>query len=111
MTRAIHWIQDGVNKIGFVTEDNYSDIGPVVGVAKLGSADTSVKGANNISNLVKAGQVVRLRIRYKEGTKTKSGLIVCSIDKVASAIAGIRGKGYSGGTILSASIPRRRHLG
>ena len=109
MARSTHFIQAGAAKIGFITEDNYTEIGPTLGVSKLAGTDT-VDAVSTIGNLLKMGQALRLRIRYKEGSKVKSSLVVCDIDKAPSAIVGIRGKGYGGGIILSASIPRRRRL-
>jgi hypothetical protein len=110
MARLTHFIQSGAAKVGFITEDNYSDIGSTLGIAKLASADL-VDAFSTVGNLLKSGQALRLRIRYKEGTKVKSASVICDIDKAAGAVAAIRGKNYSGGVILSASIPRRRRLG
>ena len=77
---------------------------------RLAAAD-SVDAFSTIGNLLKTGQAFRLRVRYKEGTKIKAANVVCDIDKASGAIAKLRGKSYGGGTILSASIPRRRRLG
>lgn len=111
MAQAVHFITVGANnaKIGFVTVDGYSDIGPVVGVSKLGNAD-SVDAVSRVGDMLRAGQALRIAVRYKEGTEIKRSVVLCDVDKAPSAIAGLRGKGFSGGTILSASFPRRRRF-
>lgn len=111
MAREIHWISVGANnaKIGFVSEDIYSDIGPVVGVTKLGNAD-SVDAVSRVGDMLRAGQALRIAIRYEEEGEMKRSVILCDVDKAPSAIAGLRNKSFSGGTIKSASFPRRRRL-
>lgn len=110
MNKKLHWIQVGTAKVGFLAQDNYSDIGPVVGVAKLADADR-VDAVSTVGNLFKSGQAVRLKVRFRVGTQYNVGSIVCDIDKAPSAIGGLIGKTYRGGEITSASIPRRRRLG
>jgi hypothetical protein len=113
MARATHFILSGANnssKTGFTTTDQYDSIGPDVGISKL-AANDRVDTSNDVSNLIKQGLMIRLRVRYQEGNEHKTAFILCSISKVSSAITGIRGKAFKGGTITSASIMRRRRRG
>jgi hypothetical protein len=111
--REIHWIQAGAGnaKIGFSAPDVYSDIGSVVGVTKLGNADT-VDSLGRVGDMIRQGQVMRLRIRYEDTDgEMASAFIICDLDKAPSAIAALRNKSFQGGTIKSANIMRRRRLG
>ena len=112
MARAVHFIQVGAgnSKIGFTTDDVYSEIGPVLGVSKLGAND-NVDQLVEVGQLTKSGAALRLKVRYTVGTEVKRGTVICDIDKAPSAVAGLRGKSFRGGTIASATIPRRRRLG
>ncbi len=110
--RAIHWITtgSGAEKAGFVTSDVYSEIGAVLGVTKLADADTA--DMNSVSNLIRYGKMMRLRVRYEDADgDMASATVLCDIDKAPTAIAGLRGKSFKGGTIRSANIIRRRRLG
>jgi hypothetical protein len=111
MAREVYYIlaQNNAAKVGFVSPSDYATIGSVVGVAKAVAADEVI--LSRVGDLLRSGQVLRMKVRYKEGTVTKSGSILCDIDKATTALAGLRGKAYSGGVIQSASIPRRRRLG
>jgi hypothetical protein len=112
MARAVHFIQAGSGqaKIGFVTTDAYSDIGPVLGISKLGNADT-VDAVSRVGDLFLTGQALRMVVRYRVGTEMKTSRIICDVDKAPSARAGLIGKTFNGGQITSASFPRRRRLG
>lgn len=112
MARKTHWIAVGAAKVGFVSEDHYSSIGPTVGVTVLADAD-KIDALSTVGNLFRTGQAIRLKVRYKtEDDEIKTSSIVCDIDKAASAIPALRGMAFKeGSTIQSASIPRRRRLG
>lgn len=110
MAKVTHWIQVGTAKIGFLAQDNYSSIGPVVGITKLAAGD-HVDAMSTVGNLFKSGTALRMKIRYKAGSSTKTASIVCDINKAASAVGGLIGTSYKGGTVSSASLPRRRRLG
>lgn len=110
--REIHWIQvgSGTAKIGFSAPDVYSEIGSVLGVTKLAGSDT-VDSVARVGDMIRQGQAMRLRVRYEEDGEVKTSTVICDIDKAPSAIAGLRGKSFAGGTIKSANIMRRRRLG
>lgn len=110
MARVTHFFQSNAAKIGLTLPDFYTDIGPVVGMARLGAND-AVDALVSVGEALRQGLVVRMKLSYTLGTEKKVASIVCDIDKSPTAKAGLIGKQYNGGTITSASFPRRRRLG
>ena len=90
------------------------NIGSAMGITKIDPA-TEINPDDydslTIGEGLKAGMLLRMRISYEDGTKTKSARIVCPIDKAKAAKASLLGKTYKGKNIISAGIPRRRRLG
>ena len=94
------------SKVGVMLPDKYSEIGPIIGVTKLGDADT-VDLFTTVGELVRGGNVIHMKLRLAGG---KTGTIIADIDKAQNARGQLKGKTWGGVEILSASIPRSRRL-
>jgi hypothetical protein len=102
-----HVISVGGAKVGVMLPDSYDSIKTVVGVEKTSSTNLPDVTAD-IKNLLRNGQVIRLRIRYKNARgKFTTSDILCDKDKVAGATADLLNKQYNGATILRAYSPMR----
>jgi hypothetical protein len=91
-------------KHGIKQPDDYASINAIVGVKKATSAD-KIDDSTEVSSLRRSGKAVKLNCRLKSG---KVNSVICAIDKVSGAIAGLLGKSLDGSTITSVSIPRKR---
>jgi hypothetical protein len=83
---------------------DYTNIGDIVGV-KIAPADADLDAHYKVSELQRAGKVLRLSLRLKDG---KTNSILCAIDKVAKAMGALRGKTVGPSTVASVTIPRKR---
>jgi hypothetical protein len=102
-----HIISVGGAKVGVMLPASYDSIKTIVGVEQASSSNLPDVTAD-IKNLLRNGQVIRLRIRYKNAKgKSATSSILCDKDKVAGAAADLINKQYNGGTILSAYSPMR----
>lgn len=116
MATATHLITiDGITNsiiLSDVYEDNGSNIGSTIGIEKV-NANSSVPDKTrpiDIASALKNGLLIRLNLRYNDPAnsgRTKSGRIVCPIDKGYEAVTNLKGKQYRGGTIQSVSVPQR----
>lgn len=91
-----------------------SNIGSAMGISKIfpeTEIDPDKYDTVTVSDGLKNGVLVRLRISYDDGTKNKSARIICPVDKAKVAICALLGKIYKGKIVVSAGIPRRRRLG
>jgi hypothetical protein len=100
----LHIVTVGTTKIGISEPDKYEAIKDIVGVRKAAASDT-VDDSATVGELKKRGKLITLSAIDTSG---KAHRIQCAIDKVASAISGIKGKSFGTATIRSASIPRKR---
>lgn len=101
----LHIVTIGNVKHGIKQPDDYASINAVVGVKKATSTD-KVDDSAEISSLRRSGKVIKLNCRLKSG---KINSVICAIDKVSGAIAGLIGKTLDGSTITNVSIPRKRN--
>lgn len=109
--RIPHLVGTGGNAVVVSIPDLYDSIGSVVGVAKLTGEPPDGAGGGEVSDLMKNGQAIRIRIAYKIGTKRKTADILCAVDKIKTAIHALPSKTFNGGDVISAFFPRRRRLG
>lgn len=98
--------------------DNGADytIGSALKISKLADNATIPDNADTIEvgDGIKNGQLIRLRLSYKDVTdnnKSKSASIICPIDQASTAKAGLMARKYKGSKVTSAAVPRRRRLG
>ena len=116
MPNATHLITiDGVTNSIILSdyyEGNGSNIGPSIGiqrVAENGNVPAKTRPIE-IGAALKNGLLLRLNIRYTSPTnnnKTKTGRIVCPIDKGYEAVVKLKGKQYRGGVVQSVSVPQK----
>jgi hypothetical protein len=89
-----------------------STFGAVFGLTKL--ADNFVPDEDDagitVSEGLKTGKLVRVRLSYKDGTKFKSARVVCPTARLEAALQSASTRKYKGKDIISAGIPRRRRL-
>jgi hypothetical protein len=86
------------------SETDYQGIGDIVGIKK--AADNSQPTAHmDVADVQKSGLAVRLALRLEN---KKTNTILCSIEKVSSARASLRGKALNNSKIKSVRIPRKR---
>jgi hypothetical protein len=102
--RVLHIVKVGTVKIGINEPDNYANIATIVGVTKATDSDV-LDDEGTIGGLKKRGKLVSFRVKTKD---KKSHTIQCSIDKVSTAVATLKGKTFAGSVISSVSIPRKR---
>lgn len=96
---------------------NYS-IGKAFGITKV-TADAASEDEDGdtyeVSALLKAGRLIRMRVSYTTGTgataKRHTARVVCPIDKASKAITKVRAEKYNGVEVTTSGIPRRRRLG
>jgi hypothetical protein len=92
----------------YTTEDATTNLSGVLGVTKARSDDDYIVVPQRV--LRQAGKAATLVLRVNDSGAIKVRRVLCSIDKVASALGGLAGKTYDGHTIKSASLPNRRRL-
>lgn len=110
--REMHYLTGPGNaRVSFLAPEVYDDIAEIVGVNKLEDDDTD-RGIfmPRSTELVRQGLAIKMRIRYDDG-EIRYSTIYCDIDRAPTAVSSLRGKTFNGGTIRSASVPRRRRLG
>lgn len=84
---------------------DYDNIGDIVGIKKAPADGADLDVHNTVSELQRAGKVVRISCRL---ANKKTNSILCAVDKVAGALGKLRGKSLAGSTVKSATIPRKR---
>jgi hypothetical protein len=91
-------------------ESTYQNIGAVVGVTKM--SGTAPAGSNTETTVagVRKGKLGSLRVTVRTGVKRATRKIICSLDKMDTAVGEIVGKTIGAGTITSARFPTRRRL-
>lgn len=109
--RVPHKVVVGTTSVGVYLLDEYSSIGPLVGVTKV--SDTDIPAiSGTVSDLVRRGAIARLKIGYEgTGGRRKYAHIICDLDKVKTAVSTLPGKSFKSGTIKSAFFGQRRRLG
>lgn len=112
-----HYFTEGSTRFILSLPDVYGGngytIGQALGITKAPDgfvADDDDAGLS-VSEGLRTGKLVRLRLSYREGSRSKSTKIVCPTGKVSTAINSIQGKTYDSKKVISAGIPRRRRLG
>lgn len=89
--------------------DIYQNIGAVVGVNKL-SDDAQIENAADITDLIKLGQAIKVRVGYgAEGARLKYSYVFCDIDN-AKNMGKMIGKGFKNAEVQTVGIRRRRKL-
>lgn len=89
----------------------YSSINTKVGFTK--ASDSAVKGkfVLSVREAVKFGALVKIGILYKKGTRLQRSEILCTADKMQTALQELEGDTYRGNVIRSAYITQQRRLG
>jgi hypothetical protein len=111
LEREAHIVGSGSDAVIISLPDVYSAISSVVGVSKMTGPKPDGATGSTVSLAKRSGLVVPLRICYIEGTKRRYTNIICSLDKVKTAIAELPGKNYNTFKIKTAYFPRRMRLG
>lgn len=109
--RVPHLVGTGANAVVVSLPDVYGSIASVVGVAKLEGDPPNDASGGEVSDLMRGGQAIKIRISYKVGTKRKTSDVVCAVDKIKTAIQALPSKNFNGGDVIRAYFPRRRRLG
>lgn len=110
LQRVLHTINVGASKVGVLLPNTYGGIETDTGVDKA-SATNKPELVFTSSNLLKAGQALRVRVRWIEGTKIRTANLICDVEKAATVCGELVGKPFRSGTIKSAFFPRRARLG
>lgn len=105
-----HVVGSGASAIILELPDNYSGVASLVGVQKLTGDPPDGATGTDIADALHNGLIAKIRISYLENGKRKTGNLICSIDKLKSAIKALRGKTFGGHTIKSAYFPSRRRF-
>lgn len=111
LDRETHIVGSGSDAVIISLPDVYSGISSVVGVSKMTGAKPDGATGSTVGLAKKTGLVVPIRICYIEGTKRRYTNIICSLDKVKTALAELPGKTYNTFKIKTAYFPRRMRLG
>lgn len=111
LPRALHTITVNAAKVGVILPDTYeangSQIGTDTGVEKA-SATNKPEMVYKSSELLRAGQAIRVRVRWSDAaSKIRTANILCDVEKAATVCGDLVGKGFRGGTIKTAYFPRR----
>lgn len=109
--RVPHLVGTGSNSVVVSLPDVYGQIGSSVGVAKLEGEPPEGASGGEVSDLMRGGQAIKVRISYKIGTKRKTADILCAVDKIKTGLHALPSKTFNGGDIIRAYFPRRRRLG
>lgn len=111
LEREAHIVGSGSDAVIIALPDVYSNISGAVGVSKLTGDKPDGATGSTVSLAKRSGLVVPIRISYLEGTKRRYTTIICSLDKVKTAISELPGKTYNTFKIKTAYFPRRMRLG
>ena len=84
---------------------SYTGIAGKTGVDEAGENDQD-EPLYPVKELLAKGVLIRLAVSIKDGTKRKSRELLVTSDKVVTALEGLKGQPFAGGTITSARIPR-----
>jgi translation initiation factor 1 (eIF-1/SUI1) len=107
--RSEHTTTVGTDSVALTLPDEYEGISTIVGITKLAATGTADR-EGSIPELLKQGQIIRIRIGYIVGTRRKYATIICNIDKIKTALGSLKNKAFRGGTIRSAYFARRQTL-
>lgn len=96
-----------------VYDSTGNTIGQAFGLSKLSDTYTpdDSDASLTVSEGLKTGKLIRLRLSYKVAGKAKSARVVCPTQKVDTGLSAVLGKTYKGADITGAGVPRRRRLG
>ena len=86
---------------------NYSAIAADLGLTGESATPISGKQVMSTGTLLAAGELGRIRINVRNGTKRFGTSIVCTTDKMDDATKTLNGKAFGTGQIRSARFPRR----
>lgn len=111
MANILHILEnDGVKFGCMLPENSYDNISTIVGITP-GDA-TSIPDHNTTTGaLVRGGEAGRIAVTLVDGSKLKTRRILCSAQKMSTAVGALPGNTYNGLTIRSARFPRRMRLG
>lgn len=113
MPLSHHTITIGVapneKKYFCLQNDSYDAIATDVGVAQSDAGDLD-EPTIDIKDLLQKGIVVRLAITISTVGMKQTRRILCTREKINTAIAALIGKQYGWGTIVSARVPVKRTL-
>lgn len=104
--RVPHTITIGTTKIGIVLPDQYDQLGTILGIDKL-TTGNKPELSSTTSDLMKSGQVIKIRVSFSVTNKRRTTDLVCSIDKARTAVTELVGKSFRGTTIKTAYFARR----
>jgi len=106
----VHELTNGSDKWYFLSKrGQYTGVGTTCGVAEVADTDEVKlsKPLCTVEALLGSAAAVRKSVRYKVGSKTKYGSVICSAAKADTFDTDIVGKSYNGSTIQDAYTPRR----
>lgn len=106
IARASHALTQNGKTFGVTLPDIYDGIADVVGVKKQ-TAKQVVDAALTVNEARKGGNAIHLRVI----TTGVNHTILCSTDKISSALGTLRDRKIGSDTITSARIPRKRRRG
>ena len=104
--RVPHTITVGTTKVGIILPDEYAGLGTVLGNDKLTTSNKPELSSSS-SDLLKAGQALKIRVSFAIGTKRRTADLLCDIEKAKTAVTELVGKAFRGSTIKTAYFPRR----
>lgn len=91
--------------------NRYTDeIATILGLTKVTGA--AVGMSVTVNQAVSSGLLIKLRLNYRKATAGQRGAtnIVCDLEKVQAAIAGLTDKDYAGGKIISVKgVPKVKY--
>lgn len=105
--RKEHLVTVGTRKFLVELPDVYDSIKTQTGVEEATDANRADGLSYTVAGLLYSGMAAKLTVSYRENNKRKTAEIIVAIDKLSSAITGLKGKSFSGGTIIKAYTPRR----
>lgn len=105
--RKEHLVTVGARKFLVELPDVYDAITNNTGVQEATDANRADALSYTVSGLLYSGMVAKLTVSYRENNKRKTAEIIVAIDKLQSAITGLKGKSFAGSTIIKAYSPHR----
>ncbi len=106
---AVITVDNVVTEFYLLQPDQYGAINAETGIAKSATQDID-QPVVAVKELLAKGVLIRVAVSYLEGGVRKVGRILVTRQKLDTALAALKGKTFSGGTITSARVPRRRFL-
>lgn len=105
MALVLHVATIGTVKHGIMQPDDYGAISAQTGIKKA-TANETLDDSTEIGALRTGGKLIKLSCRL---ANKKTNTVLCTTEKIAGAIAGLRGKALAGSTITSVTIPQKRN--